>query len=199
MSTSIARRVEVEPPDGPTSRTAGLMEGLRSMPLFRQLVPMEAMIGWPIPVRHNPGWDGRPAVYLKFLLSGNRRPERRGEPTRLLPPFAMITLNWATGAPVEFADLRYSRPWPITFPPPVIGEFPHEAVRGMTAGDYLAARSRLCELYDDLFESLAHGAEFAEAQEFGELLGRLAEPGLLPFYRKVAPRFVERFLGPEEE
>ncbi|WP_298798349.1 hypothetical protein [uncultured Pseudonocardia sp.] len=199
MSTSTVRRLDTGTADGPTSRTAGLMSGLRSMPLFRQVVPMEALVGWPIPARHNPGWDGRTAVYLKFPLYGYHRPARRGEPTRLLPPFAMLTLNWANGAPVEFVDFRYSRPWPITATPPVIGEFPHAAVRELSGGDYLAARVRLAELYDGLFESLGDGSGFDGEAELADLLGRLLEPCLAPYYRMIAPRFAERFLGAEQE
>lgn len=180
----------------PTSRTAGLMEAVRTMPLFRQVVPMEAMICWPIPVRHRPAWDGRTAVYLKVLLAGYRRGAQRGDPTRIFPPFAMLTLNFANGAPVEYADVRYTRPWPMTPPFGPVGEHPHPAIAHLTTGDYLKERDRLFQLYDELAESLLAGTPFANRDEFADVLGRMVEPGLLPYYRSVGPRFIETFLGP---
>ena len=179
----------------PTSRTLGLMDGVRSMPLFRQLVPMEAMIGWPIPIRRDSGWDARRAVYMKLPLFGTGRPVRRGDPTQLLPPFAVLTLNWANGVPVEYADLRYTQPWPMSPSQVAVGEFPHAAVRELSAGEYLKERTRLCELYDEVFESLAAGRPFTGRVEFGERLAVLMEPSLLPYYRLLAPRFVAAFLG----
>jgi hypothetical protein len=68
-----------------SSRTGGLLESARSMPLFRQVVPTDTMIGWPIPVRQRPAWDGRTAVYLKLLLFGFRRGPEQGDPTSLFP------------------------------------------------------------------------------------------------------------------
>jgi hypothetical protein len=166
------------------------------MPLFRQLVPMEAMICWPLPLRQRPAWDGRTAVYFKILLAGFRRPENRGQPTTIFPPFAMMTINYANGLPVEWVDLRYSRPWPSSPPVGPVGEHPHPAVADLTVGEYGAQRDRLFALYDELAEALLAGEPFARQDEFGVVFGTLAEPGLMPYYRAVAPRFVERFLGP---
>jgi hypothetical protein len=172
--------------DDPHSRTAALVDGLRRQSLFRQLVPMEAGIGWPIPVRRTPG------IYLRLPLFGMSRTDAR---TQLSPPFAMITLDFGTGRPVEYQDFGYTRPWPPA-PAEPVGEFPHDAVRGLTTGDYLKARERLFECYDGLVASLRDGGPFTEATEFAELLGRLAEPSLLPYFRALGPKFYERFLGP---
>ena len=170
-----------------TSRTAGLMDGLRSMPLFRQLVPMESMINWPLPKRQRPAWDGRTAVYLTFLLSGFRRPARRGDPTELLPPFATLTLNWANGAPVEYSDLRYRRPWPITDPPPVVGGSHTRPSAASAWASTWPPALRLGELYDGLVENLLSGSGWAGDQEFAALFSRIVEPGLVPYYRAIAP------------
>lgn len=178
-----------------SSRTGSLMAEIRRMPLFRQVVPMESGIGWPIPVRHRPWRNGDPAVYLKLPLFGFQRPRDVGRETQVYPPFALITLEWRTGRPVEYADLRYTRPWPVPDRPEPVGEFPHDAVRGMTTGQYLAARDRLLALYDELFAGLGGDGSFAGAVEFAELFGRLVEPSLLPYYRTLGGRFVERFLG----
>lgn len=179
----------------PISRTAALMEGVRQMPLFRQLAPMESGVGWPIPVRHRPGWTGKTAVYLRLPLFGLQQSSDRTRPTVLYPPFATITLNWATGRPVEYADLRFTRPWPIHGRQSPVGEFPHEAVRAMSVGEYRKARDRLLELYDGMLDELRDERTFADSGEFTEYFGTLLEPALLPYYRALGGRFVERFLG----
>lgn len=167
------------------SRTGRLMASVRRTPLFRQLVPMEAGIGWPIPLRRSP------SLYVKLPLFGFAP----GRPTRLFPPFAVLTVDHATARPVEYVDLRYAQPWPVPATPEPVGEFPHEAVRGRL-GDYRKDRTRLLECYDGMLTSLCDDSPFVEAEEFTELLGRLVEPALLPYYRMLGPRFYERFLGP---
>lgn len=172
--------------DDTGSRTGGLMAQVRRSPLFRQLVPMEAQIGWPIPVRRSPG------VYLRLPLFAASRADGR---THLHAPYAMITLDTATGRPVEFQDFRYTRPWPVPAETEPVGEFPHDAVRG-AVGDYRADRERLLKQYDALVDALRDGGAFGADDEFGELLGRLVEPSLLPYFRVLGPKFYERFLGP---
>lgn len=172
--------------DESRSRTGRLMQEVRRTPLFHQLVPMEAGIGWPIPVRRRPG------VYLRLPLFGTARHEGR---TRLYAPFAVVTLDHATARPVEYQHLGFTRPFMPVTPPEPVGEFPHDAVRG-TMGDYGKARERLLECYDGLFASLRDDGPFVEAEEFTELLGRLVEPALLPYFRALGTKFYERFLGP---
>jgi hypothetical protein len=175
-------------------RTETLMRELRGTPLFRQLVPMEAGIGWPIPVRKG---DGVPMVCLRLARFGFRPTAERGKGAVLYPPFATVTLRWDTGRPVEYVDLGYSRPWPPDPDPQPVGTFPHEAVRG-SRGAYLADRRRLLACYDELFDRLARreGFDAAWVEEFGGLLRRLVEPGLEPYYRILGPSFFDRFLGP---
>src|SRR3712207_2891537 len=77
---------------GPTSppprasRTEALLREVRQTPLFRQLVPMEAGIGWPIPVRRVDG-EGQRRVYLRLPLYGYRPTPVRGQSAILYPPF----------------------------------------------------------------------------------------------------------------
>jgi hypothetical protein len=174
-------------PDRSRSRTGALLQEVRRQPLFRQLVPMEAGIGWPIPVRR------KPRVYLRLPLFGLHREDGR---TLLSPPFATVTVDTDTGRPAEYQDLRFTRPWDPAGQPPSVGEFPHDAVRAMSTGDYAKARERLLECYDGLVASLVDDSPFVELEEFAELLGRLVEPSLLPYFRALGPRFYERFLGP---
>jgi hypothetical protein len=181
-----------------TSRTARLYHDLRRMPLFRQLAPMEAGIGWPVPVRHRPGWRAATSVYVRMPLFGFH--PRAGE-VRLYPPFAAITLAWAGSGgrprPLEYADLRFTQPWAVNGSPEPVGTFPHPAVRG-TVDEYLAHRDRLFGLYDELLDALAGNARFdgPSYQDFGELFRLLMEPSMERYYRSLAPKFCEEFLGP---
>ncbi|ETK35227.1 hypothetical protein [Microbispora sp. ATCC PTA-5024] len=175
---------------GEPGRTAALMREVRATPLFRQLVPMESGVGWPIPVRHRPGWDGTTKVFLRLPLFGMRTVPGGG--THLYAPFATLTVEWRTGRPMEYCDLRYTRPWPVRRDP--VGTFPHEAVRGPVEA-YRADRERLLLLYDELAGCLADDRPFDAEAEFSALLRRLMEPPLEPYYRLLGDRFCTRFLG----
>jgi len=183
-------------PPKPTSQTGTLLHEVRQMPLFRQLVPMEAGIGWPIPVRKLDG-EGRRRVYLRLPMYGYRPTPERGQGAILYPPFAVVTLRWDTGRPVEYLDLAYTQPWPVSAHPEPVGTFPHDAVRG-SRGNYIADRERLLWLYDEMAEYLQAGQGFSAdwIESFSGLLRRLVEPGLLPYYRILGGKFYDRFLHP---
>ncbi|MEV5978335.1 hypothetical protein [Streptomyces sp. NPDC052114] len=185
-----------KPAEGGPVPTEELLARLRRMPLFRQLAPMESGIGWPVPLRLGPrSDDGATRVCLRVPLFG-MRPLRDGG-AELFPPFATLTLDRATGRPMEYVDLRLTRPWPLPGDPAPAGTFPHEAVRG-TIGEYRAARHELLALYDELCAALAAHTRFGGRERFSALLRRLVEPGLEPYYRAIGPEFFTRFLGPEE-
>jgi hypothetical protein len=173
--------------------TEQAMENLRKMPIFRQLVPQEAGIGWPIPLRKEQ--NGVCRVYVTFPLFGQASRVEQGE-TVLFPPFATLTLDWATQVPVEYVSLRFHNPWPEEQWEGEIGTFPHAAIVHMTAGEYKAKRGELLALYDEMFELLAQKQPFPAAwiARFSELLRLLIEPALEPYYRVLAPKFFERFL-----
>jgi hypothetical protein len=185
-------------PDKESSRIGQLYHDLRRMPIFRQLAPMEAGIGWPIPVRHRPGWHDRTSIYVRIPLYGFG--PQAGQ-TRLYPPFAVMTLAWpALGSrprPLEYADLRFTQKWAKRGAPAPVGTFPHDAVRG-TVADYVNVRRRLCELYDEMLDALQEEKPFTEPSygEFGALLRTLMEPSLERYYRQMAPGFCREFLGP---
>lgn len=182
--------------DGDRPRTEALRGILRRSRTFRELAPMEAGIGWPLPVPVLQ--DGAPRVYVRlplFVL----RPDPAGG-ADLFPPFATVALDWSTGRLAEYTDLRFKEPersrreWERP-----VGRFPHPAVEGLSTAGYMAERARLFGLYDELFDGLASGRPPAPAWAgpFGELLRRLLEPSLAPYYRRLAPRFLGRHL-PEE-
>jgi hypothetical protein len=175
---------------GDGSKIERLRGDLRRMPLFRQLVPMEAGIGWPVPLRR----EGK--VYLTFPLFSFG--VGRGEVARieLRPPFAAVTLSWATGRPVKYVTFAFERPWQDGASNEPAGVFPHEAVRDFTIETYRRHTAELFALYDALCASLAGEGAFGAEQgaRFSELLRLLVEPPLEPYYRALGPKFFERFL-----
>lgn len=176
------------PPPEPRSRTEQFLFALPRMPLFRQMIPQAAAIGWPLPRRSK---DKR--LYVTIPFYGFRR--AADGKTDLFPIFATITVDWETKIVVEYADLRYTGLCPRDNPPKPVGRFPHDAVVTGTVDDYRRAKSDLFVLYDKLFDALAAGApiDTAVATEFAALFDRLLEPGLEPQYRALAEKFVERF------
>lgn len=165
-----------------------VMKKIRRTPLFRELVPMEAGVGWPIPVRK----QGQ--VYVTFPFFGYSA-KGKGE-TELRPPFATITLDWNTKRPVEYVNLRFRNPWPEGKWNEPAGTFPHEAIAKKTGEEYLELRTELLGLYDELIAKLAAAEPVPESldRRFGELLRLLIEPSLVPFYRALGPRFFDHFL-----
>jgi hypothetical protein len=174
--------------------TEQAMAEIRKMPLFRQLVPMEAAIGWPMPLRKEQ--NGITKVYVTFPFFGMTPKPDKGL-TILYPPFATLTVDWATLVPVEYVSLRFNNPWPEERWEGEVGTFPHPAVASMTTAEYKIKRSELLAMYDEMFSRLGQNQPFPAEWKtrFSNLLRLLMEPSLEPYYRALAPKFFERFLG----
>jgi hypothetical protein len=171
------------------SRTEQLFKDIRKMPLFQQLIPMEAGVGWPIPQRRN----GK--LYIKLPFFGQTPTQEKGK-IALLPPFSTITISWSNFIPVEYIDLRYSNPAPELNWQEQVGIFPHRGVQQMTVETYKQKRRDLLAMYDDLFNTLADGGSRTTEQdaEFSQLFSLLIEPPLIPYYRVLGKKFCDRFL-----
>ena len=166
------------------------MENIRKMPLFRQLVPAEAGIGWPIPLRKTN------KIYVTFPFFGMTSRAEKGQ-TTLYPPFATLTLDWTMQIPVEYVSLRFANPWPEGDWENTAGRFPHPAIADLTVGEYKAKRQELLTMYDEMLIRLAQNQSFPVEwkSRFSTLLRLLMEPSLEPYYRALAPKFFDRFLG----
>jgi len=169
-------------------KTEKLMQDVRKMPLFHQVIPLEAAIGWPIPLRK----EGKVYVTLPFYGCTPQKGQ-----TLLFPPFSTLTLNWANLMPVEYVNLRFRNPAPNLNWEGQIGTFPHEAIAQITRGEYLEKRRELLAMYDEMFVMLIEGVSFSTDwyDRFNEQLRLLIEPALEPYYRALAPKFCDRFLG----
>ncbi|MEV7168244.1 hypothetical protein AB0O18_00970 [Streptomyces sp. NPDC093224] len=170
------------------------MKEIRRTSFFRDHLPMESYLAWPVPVRRR-DVSGTSATYLRFaVFSGSPAP---GGGVLVRPPFATITVARATGRLTEYSDLRFSRPWPGAGESAPVGRFPDERLR-TTVGEYNALRHRLLCGYDELLDTLEQDRTLPArtAAEFSELLALLIEPGLEPYLRAIGPAFFTRFLGP---
>jgi hypothetical protein len=174
-----------------TSITQRLSQHIRKSAAGRAVVPMEATTGLPVPYRHG----GRIyAIFPYFVTAATDKKEE----VAIFAPVLTLTVDWQTSRLVEFVDCRYRSQWEgVDYTRP-IGTFPHPAVAGMTRDEYAARRQRLLRLYDDIFNAADTGTEPDEKvlSEFSQLFKVILEPSLQPFYRALAPRFCEQFLGP---
>lgn len=165
------------------------MQELRKTPIYRQVIPMEAQIGWPIPTRR------QRRVYVTFPFFGIEYIPAIKE-SKIYPPFATCTFDWASQTLVEYADLRYRNLWPDLDWNISPGSFPHLAVAEFSVGQYNELRSTLLGMYDHLLETLSQRKALAAEwkTEFSLLLRILMEPSLESFYRTLGPTFFETFL-----
>ena len=175
------------------SRTKDFVKDIRTMPLFQQVIPMEAAVGWPIPKRK----AGK--LYVKFPFFGQVKMTTEEKARfNLFPPFAMMTFDWQTLGLVEYIDFRFSNPdpelqWEGKAP---IGIFPHPAIaKQMSIENYIQKRHELYAMYDRLFNVLENGSSQSPEEDsaFSHLFSLLLEPPLLPYYRALGGRFLEHF------
>jgi hypothetical protein len=182
-------------PDRRMGRTEQLLHEVRRMPLFRQVIPGEAGLGWPLPVRRS----GR--AYAVLPVFG--MPRNKDGRIELFAPFAVLTLDWQSHMPVKYVDLKFETPtgFPDSTANAPIGAFPHPAIESWTVQKYQDARVELLALYDELFDALRTRTTMSResVQRFGELLRVMAEPSLEPYYRALAPGFCAEFLGPPKQ
>ncbi|MCD4720207.1 MAG: hypothetical protein K8S13_10170 [Desulfobacula sp.] len=175
-----------------TSIITILIDGIQKTAFYRQLVPMESGVGWPIPLRK----DGR--VYIILPLFGIHKVKERDK-TALFPLFATITLDWKTQKPVEYVDLSFRTNWPKETWEKEAGYFPFPETAPLTIGEYKEKRKKILNMYDEMFNLLAENRSFALGfkEEFSSLLRILMEPCLEKYYRALAPKFFNHFLPQE--
>ena len=188
--TTLVKPMSSPKEEGPTlSKTEQLMKDIRKTPLFRQLIPQEAGVGWPIPLRKG----GK--VYVTLPFFGFAPTDQKGV-TKLFPPFATITLDWSNQVPVEYVNLRFRNPAPELNWEGEVGTFPHPAVNQITVGQYQERRRELLGMYDEMLDNLSQNHPFTPEwnQQFSDNLRLLIEPALEPYYRVLGEKFFQRFL-----
>ena len=161
-----------------------ILADIREHPIFKSLIPMQAGIGWPVPIRC------KGSVYLSIPVFGMQR-AMKDQPVLLFPPFATITVSWPNFVVMEYVNLRWRKPWPeADFSKPA-GAFPHDNIANLSVGQYNEKRKRLLAFYDKVLNNNIGGEDL---NEYRDLLGLMMEPGLLPYYRKLYPKYYNYFL-----
>lgn len=171
----------------PKTRTQKLADALKQHSCYRSLVPMEALIGFPMP---NIG----KRIYITFPIIGQASISKEGESLRaLFPPCGEITMDWQNGRIVAYQDYQFANPFgevEVDRSVP-IGVFPPSSLEPWDPQRYALDVEVLYKHYDELLDSLALKAEMPPFlwKEFGTLFRRLLPPELLPYYRAVSPNF----------
>lgn len=170
-------------------QTEKLLKIVRKSPLFMQLIPQEAGIGLPIPLRRNK------KLYAILPCFGFKSVEK-GK-TLLFPPLAKLTVQWSNQLPVMYVNLKFDNPAPELQWTGEIGTYPHDAIAGMTNGEYNAKRRELMQMYDEMFAALEEGSGFSPEwkQQFSSLFSTIIEPPLIPYYRVLGTEFCKQFLA----
>jgi hypothetical protein len=181
---------EAHPPElaSQPSKTEQLMQGIRKTPIFNQLIPQEAGVGWLMPLRK----QGKVYAIIPFFGM-----QKKPEHTALFPPFATITVDWANLQPVEYVNLYFRNSLPEGYwQSSQVGTFPHPAVANLKRSEYETERQKLLFLYDEMFDFLTQNITFQPewTEQFSHSLRILMEPSLEPYYRSIAPKFFDRFL-----
>lgn len=171
-------------------RMVDVLNTIRQTTIFRELIPQESGIGWPLPLRKSGG------IYVTLPFYGYEYNKEKNQ-TALFPPFATLTINWQNQVPVEYVNLRFRNPWPEGNWEEQAGIFPHPAAAHLSVSQYEQKRKELLTMYDDILVTLAQGGIFTAEWKaaFRDLLRTLMEPGLEPFYRALAPKFFDHFLS----
>jgi hypothetical protein len=179
----------------PATRTGRLLRALRDHRLAAGLVGSDAVPKWPLPVRLP-----TKVLFVSVPFVPDPGPKGAG-PAPLFPPVAVVTAPWPQPgqepAPVECATLTLRALWADLPKDGPIGTALPPAVAGWTTGQYTAARDELYGLYDEMFDAMSAGRNLRPAllPRFRELFATLVEPGLVPYYRRLQPKFMDSVLG----
>jgi hypothetical protein len=173
------------------TKTDELFKSIRNGGMFRELVPMEASNGLPIPLR-----KGNVVYAILPFYTYKPADSQQGNKIVLFPPFVSITVNWATKVPVEYVNFRFRSPAPELNWEQAAGFFPPAGMESMSVREYEQQKRELMVMYDELFEMLNQQGSFSAAwnERFSKLLRLMVEPCLEPYYRALSPKFFENFL-----
>jgi hypothetical protein len=175
--------VETDLPHRAESRTIKWMDGIKRTDAGRSLMPMEASVAWPIPFQQN----NKVYAVLPFYL----RLPSTSDKYAMFPWLGGFTMDWASGRVVEYVDYRFRSPWAtLDFSKPFgAADRPSDAV--------IATAKTLAPMYDELLDTMTQKGTLPPfwVASFRAHLARVIEPPQLEFYRKLAPKFSERFLA----
>ena len=109
----------------------------------------------------------------------------------IYPPFAIITVSWPNSVVVEYVNLRWKKLWnEQEFAKPA-GTFPHPEIAEVKLAQYNEMRTCLLKHYDSMLNATM---DKTGESEFKKLLSQMMEPALLPYYRRLFPKYYGYFI-----
>lgn len=129
--------------------------------------------------------------FLRYKITGQK------DRTLVFPVRYVATYLVPEMILVRFVDLAYEPGYEdVDFDRP-IGFFRHEAIAGLTRGEYDALRRRTLAGIDLLAGAMLGDAEMSEEEHerFRSDYSRLIEPSLIPFYYELTPDFSEKYIS----
>lgn len=163
-----------------------IMQCIDSSEARRVLVPVDAVMGWPY-------YTLKHGVLCATVPFYGRRIENKQ--VYLYPISHIMTMTLVDGRMIEYSNLYYSREFKDVDFSVSCGRFRHKAIEHMTREEYEMTREKLFDLYDELLICLRAGKGFARQAEMKACFALMMEPGELPMYERLAPRFFQNYCG----
>ena len=171
-----------------STRVEELYTQTRNHPVCHHLIPLEAVLSYPVPSQEED------RVYLRFLVY-RRGIVSRGQLRPVYRPHARLSVDYPSGQLVEYTDFRFADGAPESPVSEQVGEFPHPAVASLSFQEMIADQSAFFEAIEAIIPLVGKSELDAEGQRivarYQELWDILVEPGLQPFYRALDADFFE--------
>lgn len=152
----------------------------RNHPVCSYLIPLEAILSFPIPAIE----QGQ--IVLKFFVY-QRGWAPRGLAKSIFAPYSRLVIEYPSGRLVEYRELASE-----TSEQPV-GEFPHAAIAGRSVSEILAFQTDYFAATENLLPFLElptlNPPQLEAVQKYKTVASLLLEPGLLPYYQELNPTF----------
>ncbi len=168
--------------DKPGTDTARTIKRFMKSSMRIELTPLNSAPSLPVPiiVKRKP--------YLIFLFFIAKRLSR-DERMKIYRPRSKFVVQFKTGKTVVYEDYSYKDDFPEQDWKSSIGEFPHEAISGLTLEQYKKKRGELVDLYDEAISAMLSSRHSDMKKEFIETFNLLCEPALFSFMKKLGTDF----------
>ncbi|MBN1659136.1 MAG: hypothetical protein JXA93_12065 [Anaerolineae bacterium] len=171
-----------------STRIEELYTQTRNHPVCHHLIPLEAVLSYPVPSRRGD------LTYLKFLVY-RRGIAPRGAMRPVYRPHARLSVEYPTGQLVEYVDLRFADGAPVSPLAEQVGEFPHLQIANLSFQEMIAERSAFFDAIEGIIPLVGRRDLTEDDRQivarYRALFDMLVEPGLKPFYRALDTEFFE--------
>ena len=160
------------------SRIQELYIQTRNHPVSSYLIPLESVLGYPIPSLDEE------KKYINFLVY-QRGWAPRGTPRPVFPPHARLKIEFPSGRLIEYIDLTHKTSIEA------VGEYPHEEISGLSVKDVITRQEEYYTVTELLIPLLGKSPQIQEERDtinrYKDLANTLLEPGLWKYYQELNP------------